>query len=378
LLNIETITDLSSLERLRDEWAALDAVQTLRMPFTSPIWALNWWRCFRRETLSARDELNCYAFRNARGVLVGFAPMFVTHRPGFGPLRLRELQFFGADPYVTEWRGALCHPDERTNVIAALTMKIDEEKPADFIQWRGMPGEIEPSSIPGGFSPSDQMSTITFYLNLPDSWESFRQGLSRNIKESLRKCYNSLARDKHEATLKVVSTPGEAGAALDTFFALHSMRAAAANTINHPNIFDAPHAREFLRSVCMDYAREKRLRIFQLMIADQVVATRIGFVMDDQIFMYFSGYDLAWGRYSVMTTTVAEAIKWSITNKFRIFNLSTGEDVSKTRWRPERKEFFGGYSLYGAGPGRLAIAAIHALRTRRPQSDGKIANPATA
>ena len=36
--------------------------------------------------------------------------------------------------------------------------------------------------------------------------------------------------------------------------------------------------------------------------------------------------------YSVMTTTVAETLKWAIEHGFRSVNLSPGTDVSKTRW----------------------------------------------
>ncbi len=378
LLRIETIRDFSALEALRDEWEALDASLALRMPFTSPIWGLNWWRSFQRHSLAARDRLNCYALRDPQGMLIALAPMFVTERPGFGPVRVRELQFFGADPYVTEWRGVICRPDRENEAFTALAARIAQERPANSVQWRGLPALESGHPVEAGLSTADQMGTSVFYLALPDSWDAFRQGLSRNIKESLRKCYNSLSRDKLEAQLHVVSAPEETDAALDKFFDLHSMRADAAGTIDHPNVFDAPNARDFLRRVCLDFAGQDRLRIFQLTIDGKTVATRIGFLMGDQIFMYFSGYDLEWGRYSVMTTTVAEAIKWSIANRLRIFNLSTGQDVSKTRWRPERVDFRGGYSVSGQLPQRMAVAALHALRERmRPRDAKAIVAPTT-
>jgi len=364
LLHVEAITDIARLNALREDWAALDAIQDLRLPFTSPDWALNWWRCFARTQWSASDRLNCYAVRDGDGQLIGLAPMFVTHRPGFGPLRLRELQFFGADPYVTEWRGVLCHPDKRQEVVAALAAGIDRERPADFVQWRGLPDATDGTAL-RDLAVSEQLATRVFYLDLPASWADFREGLPRNIKESLRKCYNSLARDQHEMRLEVVGSPEETDAALDRFFELHARRAGARGTVGHPDVFATPPSADFLRAVCQDFARAGQLRIFQLVIADRVVATRIGFLMGDQIFMYFSGYDLDWARYSVMTTTVAEAIKWSIANGVRIFNLSTGEDVSKTRWRPERAHYFGGYKIYGSGLGRLAISALQTARARK-------------
>ncbi len=364
MLSIETIADLAKLEALAEEWARLDASVSPRLPFTAPLWALNWWRAFRRHELTARDELHAYAMRDASGALVAVAPMFVTHRPGFGPLRMRELQFFGADPYVTEWRGVVCRPEMREKATAALAAHIEREGPADFVQWRGLPAGTAPETR-AGFRPQEKLNTTVFYLALPETWEALRQGLPRNVKESLRKCYNSLARENHEFSLRVVSAPEDAAGALDTFFALHAMRADARDRINHPDVFADETRREFLRAFCQATAEQGNLRVFQLVIAGKVVATRVGFVMDDEIYMYFSGYDLAWGRFSVMTTLVAEAIKWAIGQKLRIFNLSTGNDVSKTRWRPVAVEFCGGHSLLGSGLSRLAYGALEAARRHR-------------
>jgi CelD/BcsL family acetyltransferase involved in cellulose biosynthesis len=76
------------------------------------------------------------------------------------------------------------------------------------------------------------------------------------------------------------------------------------------------------------------VRIFQLRIASKIVATRIGFVVGDSLYLYYSGFDPQWARYSVMTTTVAEAIKYAIAQGLTTVNLSPAKDVSKTRWGP--------------------------------------------
>ena len=75
-------------------------------------------------------------------------------------------------------------------------------------------------------------------------------------------------------------------------------------------------------------------RVFSLKIAGQVVACRLGFQCGDSLYLYYSGFDPAWGKYSVMTTTVAEAVKYAIAAGLKTVNLSPGLDVSKTRWGP--------------------------------------------
>lgn len=364
MLTVETIEDLERLESLSGEWDRLAAAVFPRLPFTSPLWALGWWRSFRRNGLLARDRLHAYALRDIDGTLVALAPMFVTSRPGFGPALTRELQFFGADPYVTEWRGLVCLPDRAEEAIGVLAAHIEKERPADFVQWRGLPAGAEKRALDRDFRPQANLDVTVFYVDLPESWDAFRAALPRNVKESLRKCYNSLAREKHDFTLRVISSPDEAPGALDEFFRLHAMRADAQDTILHPDVFGDAARRGFLRAYCEAMARQDGLRIFQLVISGQVVATRIGFLLGDELYMYFSGYDLGWSRFSVMTTTVAEAIKWAIGQKVRVFNLSTGNDVSKTRWRPQIVDFVGGYSV-GTGRASLAFSTMNAIRLRR-------------
>jgi len=173
-----------------------------------------------------------------------------------------------------------------------------------------------------------------YLLTLPSSWEEFRGRLPRNIKESLRKCYNSLQRDGHTFEFVAIERPEEMTTTLGHFFRLHSARASVAGTVRHADIFDSDVRRDFLIELSETLAKRRAVRIFGLRIAGRFVAMRIGFIVDDTMYLYYSGFDPAWSKYSVMTTVVAESIKWAIASGLRTINLSTGNDISKTRWRP--------------------------------------------
>jgi CelD/BcsL family acetyltransferase involved in cellulose biosynthesis len=58
-------------------------------------------------------------------------------------------------------------------------------------------------------------------------------------------------------------------------------------------------------------------------------------MMPGCLYLYYSGFDQDWGKYSVMTTTVAEAIRYAIARQVPRVHLSMGADVSKSRWGPE-------------------------------------------
>ena len=94
------------------------------------------------------------------------------------------------------------------------------------------------------------------------------------------------------------------------------------------------------------------MRLFALRIGSQIVAMRLAFVIGDNLYLYYSGFDPQWGSYSVMTTSVAEAIKYAIAQGLKTVSLSTTNEGSKSRWSPREVR-------YGA-----ACEANHRLRSR--------------
>ncbi len=319
------------------QWDALHARISPYLPFTSPSWNTLWWKHHRSKSLLARDELCLIVVRDARDSLIAVAPLMSTSRPAMGPLRMQSLRYLGADPNVTEIRGMVCEPQHEEAALEAVLNCLKKEYPAaDWIEWgalRQSSWEKASRKLPPR-TRADNQEILGYHLELPSTWEALRASRSRNIKESIRHCYNSLKRAGLTCELRVVHAPEEVAGALETFFRLHSMRSRATNMVAHGDVFQARTDREFLAAYALDCARRGELRIFQLLIAGSVVATRVAFQRSNQIYLYFSGYDLQWSKYSVMTTLVVEAIKWSIGHRLSILHLSPGTDVSKLRWSP--------------------------------------------
>ncbi len=83
-------------------------------------WAVAWWVRLREEKLGVTDSLSIRTVRMREGQLVAVAPMLISRRPSLGPIRIRQLQFFGADPNITEQRGLLALPEWRADAYRAL------------------------------------------------------------------------------------------------------------------------------------------------------------------------------------------------------------------------------------------------------------------
>lgn len=360
-LRVERLDTLEQFAAIGPEWERLEGQSTTRVPFTSLLWNTLWWKHYQRTGWRCHDTLRGYAVRDDGGGLLAVAPMMLTARPGLGPLRSLELQFLGADANLTELRGPLCRAADERAVIEALREHLmTHDLDWDWIQWCGL---REPQAAGDGLKIGRQVPL--YQLRLETTWDQLRARLPRNIKESLRKCYNSLKRDKHEFTVEVRSRPDESDAAIQQFLLLHSDRSQFTESISHANVFGTAAGRDFLAEFAREMAQRDALRVFQLWIGAKVVATRIGFVLGNTLYLYYSGYDVGWRKYSVMTTLVCEAIKWAIANGFSVVGLSAGNDVSKTRWRPDETMFYEATLTSPAWRSQLAFRAVEALRQSR-------------
>jgi CelD/BcsL family acetyltransferase involved in cellulose biosynthesis len=365
--------DTAAFARLRPEWAALAALTSPRTPFTTPEWNELWWRHMRRASGGLRDELRLYELRDAAGRLVGMAPMMLTSIPGRGPARLRELQFLGADPNMTEIRGPVCAPADHAAVVAALQAFLHSRAADwDWIRWAGLRGGPGLLAASPGRGFVDQREVPDLLLQLGSSWDEFRAALPRNIKESLRKCYNAPERAGLKLGLGVATGVAETPAAIERFIELHNSRAQSDARVAHADVFSSTAARAFLHDFALAMAREGTLRVFQLTIDGQIVASRVGFLYERELYLYYSGYDTAWGKYSVMTTVVAEALKWAIQNRVPLANLSTGRDVSKTRWRPRELLHSEVVELGSGAKARLGYRLLQMLRGRGKAGHGPV------
>ncbi|MGH7434250.1 MAG: GNAT family N-acetyltransferase, partial [Polyangiaceae bacterium] len=230
----------------------------------------------------------------------------------------------------------------------------------DWIHWSGIGGKFgrELATV-AALTPYPPR--VDYLLDLRPTWEEFRTHLKRNVRESLRHCYNSLKREGLSFELSVAETPEAVRRALPVFLALHAERAGLTETTPHPDRFEAGICRDFLYDVCEGLAERGAARVFLLNIHGHPVAARIGFVLGDELYLYYSGFDPLWRKYSVSTTIVAEAMRYAIDLGLAAVNLSPGTDVSKTRWGPRTVLYPEAIQTNRSVRSRVTCAAYHHL-----------------
>jgi len=360
-VTVETVTAVEGIAALRPCYERLQRVTGNTSPFALHEWHLAWCRHFLNCNPRIHDEPLFYVLRNSAGNCVAIVP-FIISRRRVGPLKIASVNLLGADPAITELRAPMVDPDYEYLTAGAVQHHLATVGDWDWVHWTGISKGFGEALAAGG-NLHWQPALSDYVLDLAPTWEEFRRRLKRNIRESLRHCYNSLKRDNHRLELKVVEDPAEVSRSLDRFLELHVMRANFKSPVRHPNRFASHVCRNFLYEVCELLAERGAVRLFQLNVDSQAVAMRIGFVVGGSLYLYYSGFDPAWSRYSVMTTTMAETIKYAIAQGIKTVNLSPTKDISKTRWGPRQIDYQSAYEQNRRLRSRLARRAYMTARS---------------
>ncbi len=118
----------------------------------------------------------------------GIVPMILTRRTMWG-VSVRSLGLLGGDPAVTEIREPIIRPGYEASVALTMLRTLGELEGWDWIEWSV--GGIFGHTLAANAKLQPLEPLPDFILDLPSSWDELRAGLKRNIRESLRHCYNS-------------------------------------------------------------------------------------------------------------------------------------------------------------------------------------------
>jgi CelD/BcsL family acetyltransferase involved in cellulose biosynthesis len=387
--SVECVTTHEALVALKGEWQELERAAGTDLPFQTWEWCVSWWAHFREDRVGVRDSLRVCTIR-LHDQLVGIAPFMLTERPAVGPFRSRLLQFIGADPNITEVRTMLCVPDVADDCYAALHDFLSSKSCEwDWIAWQIPTSVVSAIAQKSTFVTKSERSA--YVLDLVPTWEQFLTRLHRSIRGLVRKYYRDLAGDGLEVRLEVVDQPSAIAPALTDFFRLFAARETLKGSRGQPQLFASPQAQAFLSETSWRLACRDAARVFRLWVGNTMVATRVGFQLGDRLYLYYSGWDSDYARYGVMTVLLSEIIQYGIQHNLRSVHLSTGTDLSKTRWSPTELRYAEGVQIswrpaaavrhraheaaFRIAASKLVSQLVPSVLLRRTRQDGTVEDP---
>ncbi|MVA77272.1 GNAT family N-acetyltransferase [Auraticoccus sp. F435] len=368
--------DLAAWERLHE------SQRGPANPFTSPEWSTTWYRHFAPDA----DAQLLLAVREGEQ-LVGIAPFFRGDLRVKGLLLARRLQLAGAGQggSLLELPQVLCAPGCEREVLRSVVEWLrDTDDPRAAGSWTELTvadgqGWFEPQWIDHGTDRSaffrHQRARACVVLELDGSWEQTLRGLKRNVKESLRRSRNRLARHGGEVEVRQLCEDIDV-AAVDRFLGLHRARADLSGTAVHPDAFADPVRRRMMRELLPALGRAGRARLWELHLGGEVVAVQLVLHAPQTLYVHSSGMRADVWELGAVTHLQEHAFRAACEQGDRWVNLSPGPNLAKRRWSERisvHDDFAVGvgsrsllwrYALYAAGQALTEVRHTDAMARR--------------
>jgi CelD/BcsL family acetyltransferase involved in cellulose biosynthesis len=260
-LTVDTLTSFEAVESIEAEWSSLvdELGQSL---YATSEWCRIWWRHYGR----GRD-LRLFAIR-ADGELVGVLPFFIERL--WSPVGRASV----AKPVGSDSTVALVEPAVRPELAAdAFALAVRRLVVGDRVDMV----HIGPFSSASPHVSALRRATTTVadvtevirdrehgchsIFEMPDGFESYLRGLSKNQRHTYKRNLNKLNKT-FRFEVDVVSDPDGAEREFDAFADMHQEQWRAVGKLGH--FGDWPGSREFSRDLVRTLAPADRVRILRL------------------------------------------------------------------------------------------------------------------
>ncbi len=360
---LEVLRQPTEITSLVDEWHALLAQMERVTCFSTPEWLLSWWEHF-----GMHSHLYVIILRalDSRGTtLVGIVPLQIDISGHF-PFCLRVMRWLGqSNGALTDTVGAFFAPGYAQTgmreVLAYLHAHRDEW---DMLALARTSAEYTQALVlwtrETGFRSHvlDTMGWLS--VQLPDSWERYQSMLSKNLRSNLPRYRNRLMREGYQAHFIPLTEAQDIRNALPQFFALHRQRAQAEQMKQHSDYFAHAESRAFLTHIVSVLAEQQQCVLMRMIIDGQVVAMQLLLICGRGMSLYFSGFDPAWSRYSVMMLTTRASIEYAISQGYTWIDLTAGGgSQAKRQWGNEERMV---YYVVLAHPTLRGYISLYAMR----------------
>ena len=325
---IQRLSTEAELVALQGAWKNLtDSVKNIPI-FLTWEWISIWWHHYGQ-----LGELWLLVVRDATGDLAGLIPLMLTRRR-VGVLWVRCLLFAGASGVASDHLDILARPGELSAVVAALWAYLDAHRGEwDLLELKGLAQDspLRPFLTKAKGRYRERDAVICPFVRLPADWATLQsEGMSSRRRKKLR-YYRRLLERHHpgEVTLHRVVDATRLSQAMDTLVVLHRKRWHERGIMT---AFDDSRFVGFHREMASLALEQGWLRLHQLRVGDEAIATLYGFQYRDTFYHYQGGFDPDWGDYSPGYLLLVHAMENAIGDGAREFDFLRGPEDYKLDW----------------------------------------------
>ena len=302
---------LTSFQEIESEWEGVLSASPVNTLFLTPQWQQVWW-----DTFGADKEMAGFYLRSPEGV-TAVASLTQTGD---------TLALLGSQETV-DYNDFMVRPGYEASFFDILLGRLDERS-WDTLRLDSLV-ETSPtlSYLPDlarqrGYSVEVEQEDTSSGIELPETWEEYLSVLSRKDRHELRRKFRRLE-GLPNWRWYYVSGQEEVISRLPEFITLMRMSS------EEKNEYMTGHREVFFHSITSRMAQLGLLRLYFLEIEDEVVATSLCFDYASSRLLYNSGYNPAFGYYSVGLLLNALCLRSAIDEGIGYFDFLRGSEPYK-------------------------------------------------
>lgn len=336
---VTRITSLEASPTALQEWDRLAAGRL----FLTWTWLECWWRHYRHDG-RRRLELYTLLVYDDHGRVVGIAPWYVERSlSGAG-----TIHFLGDGEVCSDHQTILCPPGREEEVADAIADWLADDRPTvsdwltgqahdrwDHLEFDGI--DVEDVAMTRLVAQLDKRGCLThrdpglncWLIELPDSFDAFLAGLSKNRRAQARKALERVD-DGSRFQLHRVEHAEDFQRGWNVLVDLHQRRW---QSLGEPGCFSSETFATFHRDVARRLLERGELRLWWLEHEGRPVSVEYQFALGGTISAYQSGIDpealeLEPGRMTQVATK-----RWAIEHQFKRLDYLRGDEDYKKNWR---------------------------------------------
>jgi CelD/BcsL family acetyltransferase involved in cellulose biosynthesis len=324
MLKIEELNNFNQLEELKDTWNIILSKSKNNEVFSTWEWLSCWWKHFGKER-----KLKVLIVRDANEI-IGIAPLMLSNYHYFKLGKLRKIEFIGSPQ--SDYNNFILLRREQECLRVFLNYLIERCSDWDYLQLT----DISEGSSTASFLykvrncyPIDyRVVNLCHYIDLPNSFEIFLNGLSKNMRRNLRKRIQKLNKT-YDVEVKTQNDFSSIREAMSLFFLLHQKRwrsKGKAGAFNKKEIID------FHIDLAENFARKGWLSLYFLTLNDQPVAAIYSFDYCLKKYGYLSGFDPNYGSYGIGNILRMYVVEDCIKRGLKVYDLARGDEPYKSDW----------------------------------------------
>lgn len=326
-MELTLITSENDWQDLRPEWDQLVASSFRSYPFLEFWYLFNWWETLGGgEWLKDNSALQIIIARE-NGKLVGIAPLFYSHKPGFEP----ALRFIGQIE-VTDYLDLICLPESLETFLSQLLDFIDESPQISTKRLElaniqdGSPTIALMETLCQQKQRSYEMSILqpSPSIHLPSGWEEYLQSLNKKQRHEVRRKERNIERD-YQAELVFSENSSDITGEMNRLIDLMRNEEQKAAFLN-------PLTEQFLVGLGEAAQTADCLNLASLMLDGKQAAAYMNFIDDNKLWVYNTGWNPEFSKVSPGWVLLVKLIQWAIENGLEEVDLMRGGEEYKYRF----------------------------------------------